>query len=119
MKIITGGRSLLAIALGAGMIVAVGSYAGAQTMGEYGATINGSGVAAEQGGGMGSQLGEPPTETGSALDRPSPLDSGNDPLSEEPSYLGDSQNSGDSTGESALGGSGSDSSGIQYAPTVQ
>ncbi len=117
-----GGKSALAvIALGTGMIVAMaGSYAGAQTMGEYGATINGAGVAAEQEGNTAGELGQAPAETGSALDRPSPLDSGNDPLSEQPSYLGDSQGgSEDSMGGNNLNDQGTDSSGIPLAPSVQ
>ncbi len=102
------------------MIVALaGSYAGAQTMGEYGTTMNSTGVAAEQQGGSGELAGAP--DTTSPIDRPSALDSGNDPLSEAPSYFGDSGNgSGGMTGsEGATGGAPSqDSSGIPYAPSV-
>ena len=126
-----GGKTALAVVAfeTAMMLALAGSYACAQTMGEYGATLNSSGVAAEPGGGSGELAGAPsdndspseaPPEAASPMDAPSALDNGNDPLSEAPSYLGDS-GSGNSAGGMNVnqGEPTQDSSGIPYAPSVQ
>lgn len=125
----SGGKTALAVvAFETVMMLALaGSYAYAQTMGEYGATLNSSGVAAEQPGGSGELAGAPPDadspseappEATSPMDVPSALDSGNDPLSEAPSYFGDA---GNSAGGMTMnqGAPAQDSSGIPYAPSVQ
>lgn len=111
-----GKTSLVVIAFGTALMLALaGSYARAQTTGEYAATVNGAGVAAEQGG-SGELAGAP--DIGSPLDVPSALDSGNDPLSEAPSYFGDSGNGSSGMAEN-LSQPSQDSSGVPYAPTVQ
>jgi hypothetical protein len=120
-----GGKTALAVVAfeTAMMLALAGSYARAQTMGEYGATLNSAGVAAEQPGASGELAGAPPdaeAPSGSPIDRPSALDSGNDPLSEAPSYFGDSGNSNSAGGVTVNEGQPSqDSSGIPYAPSVQ
>jgi hypothetical protein len=113
-----GGKIVLAmVAFATAMMLALaGSYAGAQTMGEYGATVNSAGVATQGMGGPSSDLAGAPNIP-SPLDRPSPLDSGNDPFAEAPNYF---ENSGGGSG-GLMGGLGEptqDSAGIQYAPTV-
>jgi len=114
------GSTIVAVAFAAAIVAAAGSYARAQTMGEYGATLNNSGIAAENGSlDQPSELGQPSSETGSALDRPSPFESGNDPLSEAPSYLGNSGNDSQGSAEDGLNQPAVDSSGIPYAPSVQ
>lgn len=126
-----GGKTALAVAAfeTVMMLALAGSYAYAQTMGEYGATLNSSGVAAEQPGGSGELAGAPPDdsspseappEAASPMDAPSALDSGNDPLSEAPSYFGDTGNGNSAGGLSVNQGEpAQDSSGIPYAPSVQ
>jgi hypothetical protein len=113
---VRGGKPALAVvAFGTAMMLALAdSYAGAQTMGEYGATMGSTGVATEQQGGPSGELGGAPSIQ-SPLDRPSALDAGNDPLSESPSYLDSGNGSGSMPGNE--GGSG-DSSSIPYAPSV-
>jgi hypothetical protein len=114
------GSTIVAAVFAAAIVAAAGSYARAQTMGEYGATLNNSGIAAENGSlDQPSELGQPSSGTGSALDRPSPFESGNDPLSEAPSYLGNSGNDSQGTAEDSLNQPSVDSSGIPYAPSVQ
>jgi hypothetical protein len=112
-----GGKIALTVAFATAMMLALaGSYAGAQTMGEYGATLNSAGIGAEEQGATNELAGEAPNLP-SAIDAPSPLDSGNDPLSEAPSYLEDS-----GSGSGGLGsdsGSLQDGSSISDAPTVQ
>lgn len=115
-----GGKTALAVVAfeTAMMLALAGSYACAQTMGEYSATINSAGVAAEQPGASGELAGAPP-DTESPIDRPSVLDSGNDPLSEAPTYLEDSGNGAGGLTGGNQGAPSVDSSGIPYAPTVQ
>lgn len=112
-----GGKIALMVAFATAMMLALaGSYAGAQTMGEYGATLNSAGIGAEEQGATNELAGEAPNLP-SAIDAPSPLDSGNDPLSEAPNYFGDS-----GSGSGGLGsdsGSSQDGPGVSYAPSVQ
>jgi hypothetical protein len=114
---VRGGKTALAVvAFETAMILALaGSYASAQTMGEYGATMGSTGVATEQQGGSSGELAGAPSVQ-SPLDRPSALDAGNDPLSESPSYLDSGNGSGSMLGNE--GGPPEDSNGIQYAPSV-
>ena len=108
-----GCRALTTMAIGAAMaLVLSGSYVCAQTMGEYGATVNSAGTATVPGG------SEISNGTDSALSaQASELDSEHDPLADAPNYFTeDSDNNAGDLGTNY--GPSVNTDPTPYAPTV-